>query len=209
MSSITWNEISPAAASLATNTDDTIRSDLTAMATGIGESFFWPGSAASEGDSASSGGDTVLGLARFHRGPSRLTTAEDGFLSIDTGGSFGVSLRHIGTSQVESLAVGHCNVIEELNTTGTVDVRWVEQQATHTFADDDVANETITFPTAYDGVPAVRASLRGAAGSENSVSFGIHSITATNFQSTFSYMGPGAVVTTQNLDWVSKGTMSF
>lgn len=206
MSSITWNETSPAAASLATNTDDTIRSDETAMGTGLGESLFWPNSG---GGSDESGGETIPGMARFHRGPSRISTAENGFVSIDTGGSFGVSFKHIGTSQIDPLTIGHCNVVEELGTTGTVDVRWVEQQGSDAFADSTVDNQTITFATAYDGIPAVRASIRGEAGSENSVSFGIHSITATNFQSTFSYMGPGAVVTTPILDWVSKGTMSF
>lgn len=211
MSSITWNETSPAAASLATNTDDTIRSDLTAMATGIGESFFWPGSAASAGASASSGGETVLGIARFHRGPSRFTTAEDGFVSIDTGGDYGVSLRHIGVSTIESFPVGHCNIVEELNTAGTVDTRWLEQQETHTFAVDGVDTNTITFPIAYNGVPAVRASIRGEISTSiNSFSFGIFNITATTFQSTMSYIGPGgSPAVSSRLDWVSKGTVTI
>ncbi|KKL91948.1 hypothetical protein LCGC14_1889640, partial [marine sediment metagenome] len=63
MATIVWRDLlsQSSAASLA---DDDIRELTAEFATGVGESFYWPGSAASQGASTASSGEMLPGGAR-------------------------------------------------------------------------------------------------------------------------------------------------
>lgn len=101
MSTITWNNAVPAQADSANTVDDLLRSTVTSVAVGVGESFFWPGSAASAGASTASTGVMRPGAGRLSRASQRLVAYGDGYLSVST---IRNAVIHMGSTRTELVA---------------------------------------------------------------------------------------------------------
>lgn len=151
MPAIVWNEGLPSQASDATRVEAEWRSMETNIATGLGESFFWEGSAAtSGGHSGASVGEMVLGSARCGIPNSMGTGGRgDGFLHYpaDING-----LVHVGSTWTGQLS--HSAMLDTAGGIGNVgsafSVHWLVQCGV---INSSNGSETITFDTEYKGIP--------------------------------------------------------
>ncbi len=201
MAQITWDETLPSNASSANTADNEFRSMLTNIATGLGESMFWPGSAVSQGFSTASSGEMRPSSARVST-VSLLATSwggkPDGFLSLITDEN---KLVHIGSTW--SGQVAHSAT---LHYSGGIDnapfqTHWVLQEGTTQTSD---GSDTVTFTTAYNGVPFVKIGPGQLAREWN---WQLRNLTATGFIIDKLFGGSGGA-TTPTLFWMSEGTIS-
>jgi hypothetical protein len=200
MASISWDETQPSSDTTASLVDNDIRSMLTAIGTGLGESVYWPGSAASQGGSASSSGELMPGSARLARAGTSARTGghPDGFLLLD---SNKVSLHHIGSSTTGMM--GHSNMLDRgAGLEAPFTARWVIQEGTYNSSDRTTEQ---AFPLEYDGVPFVDIS-GGQLGTK--WMWAPSEVTQGGFTSIGSWVGSGAT-SAATWYWMSEGTISY
>ena len=210
MASITWDSTTPTQISRATNTDDVIRSDLATIATGIGSFAYWPGSAASAGDSTSSSGQFIPNTARLSDVSLEAGTdsiASDGFLSLHTKPGVNFSrLRHIGSSG--SFLIAHPVSLEHIEAPETAPFksRWVMRSGTAVgLGGDEVGVHLVEMGITYSGKPAVISIP-----SSNSVIVAANTLAASsNFSSRYSNIRPDGGTPSYDLHWISLGTVAF
>ncbi len=206
MSAISWDETTPADNSNASSADDEFRSMLTAIATGLGEGMYWPGSAATQGASTASSGELRAGTARAAVGASAPTGGHpDGFLALDVNNE---QIWHVGSSPTASEAtfvIGHGRMLDRNGGLDTVPftTRWLIQ--TGTVASSD-RTDSVTFTTAYNGIPTV---MIGPGAQMREFEFGLKNITATGFDSNKSYVGSGSTPAGATINWRSEGTVNI
>src|SRR5439155_11915397 len=151
MSSISWNESLVTSGSSASFGDDALRSIKTTIAIGLGQSFYWPGSAASQGASTASSGELQLGTLRFAKTGFQGGGFGDGFLSLDT---TRISVRHIGSTWTGM--VGHSGMLEASNAAAAITFpqakRWLVQEGQYTSTG---TTTNVTFPLSYAVAPTV------------------------------------------------------
>lgn len=201
MPEVAWNLTSPADASSANSADDQIRSDITALATLIGESFYWPGSAATQGASTSSSGELRPGTARPAYGSSvRVGGAPNGTLGYDT---LNTTFWHAGT---RPHVVGGPSMAEHVPTTGLGEARWLVSSGSypvvlsHTGGDETSWN----FGFVYSVPPVVLASL-----STTGFVWTINSVSTRKMTSYYSKLGTSTGTSLQTFYWVSFGTVDY
>lgn len=207
MTEIGWTEASPSDAQSASTVDDDIRSMLTNMSGGVGESMYWPGPTATQGSSAASSGELKPGSLRFARaGVSARTGGHpNGFLLLDTNR---VSIHHIGSEN--TMFLGHA----QMQGHGTAPSRvtdfavWLMQEGLDDPATSGSAthSNSTSFPSGYNGVPEVYLTPVGA-GAEDFI-FAISEITRGGFTSVWSYIGSGST-SDFAVNWRSVGTISI
>lgn len=209
MSAISWSGLEsftvPASTSTASSGDDWLRSFKTTVATGLGESFYWPGSAASQGASAASSGELQLGTLRFARSSSVTGGFDNGYLSLHT---FRLSIRHIGSAWTEMLT--HPNMLDHGSGFGFPQTtRWLVQEGRYTSSG---TTTNITFPTPYAVAPSVYL-VEGFLDSNNAdqavafFAFGVSTVTPGGFISLESEIGSSAGGA--DFFWRSEGTVAF
>ena len=202
MAEIVWRDLlsQSSAASLA---DDDIRELVVEFATGIGESFYWPGSAASQGASTSSSGEMLPGGARAP-GVNVVNTAL--FDSLDgevtavywKGTTVATpTLLHGGSTS--SFVIGGALAIEaspEPEAAAPFGSRWVGVDSTATFvlsgtpANNSFATN-VNFGTTFGAVPNVQVSFSGLGllGSGDNIIYGVDSVTSSACSSYMSFVG--------------------
>lgn len=200
MSATSWSNLEtftppPASTSTASSGDDYFRSFMSSLALGISSSFVWPGSG---GGSLASGGESVLGNARFARAGTSAVTGGygDGFLLLNQNH---VSLHHIGSTWTG--LVSHSAMVDHGASTG----RWLTQSGTFSFASTifgSSGTNFVTFPTQY-AAPAsyVQISVDTTLG----YILNVGSITSSGFSIVYAGLR-GAIVTT-TVTWESDGTV--
>ena len=201
MSVISWDETLPASGTTASTVDDIIRSDVTAIATVLGVSRFWPGSAATQGASTASSGEMRPGTARPARGANlRVGNAPDGTLVFDSDNS---SLAHAGSTATYMLGSRHME--EHTTVTGLGAAHWVVASGSASWAIDPADNDTlnVSFGVTYGASPVVMASL-----SSDAYLWCLSSVSTTGFSSMASNLAAGGL-STQTLQWWSQGTVAF
>lgn len=173
--------------------DDAIRSVLSNAAGGLGESFFWPGSATSQGASTASSGELKPGSLRFARSGSLSGGFPNGFLSVNTKN---VSLAHIGSTWTGT--VGHSAALygqstDTLNFPFPQTSRWLVQEGTFNVG-VLTTSLSVTFPVSYKTTPVVfvlGSDPRQAPTSATTTGFvvlGVSSASTGGFTSVFSEM---------------------
>jgi len=185
MSAISWFETAPSETSLASLVDDELRSMQTAIARGLSESFFWPGS----GDgstSTDSTGEAKLGSLRFARAGTSARTGgfAEGFILLDTNR---VSLHHIGPSNTTYI-LAHASMLDRGGGVGDAPFtsRWVQGGGTAMLGTDSISTVTFTGGP-FAGIPHVTLLS-----SSSRYLIGIRSIRSDGFTSVASYIGSGA-----------------
>ena len=192
MAVITWRDLlsQSSAASLA---DDDLRELVAEFATGLGESFYWPGSAASQGASTSSSGEMLPGGARVP-GVAVLNTALFDALDGEITAAYWPgtvtlqpTLLHGGSTS--SFVIGGGIAIESSPTPEAATPftsRWVTVDSatsviiSGTEADNSFATNVPSLGTLFGAVPNVQVSLEvnpGALGAGDSVIHGVDSVT--------------------------------
>ncbi len=197
-----------------------------AIATGFGEAFYWPGSAASQGASAESSGEMRIGSSRLMRGASddelNAGGSLNGYLGLvyQTGGSgLGGSntyIQHIGsenTHLIASTGIEEVIAIMDINSTtvntAKIDPRyiWTVDEGAFSVSEEEMGefNESVTFNVTYDVPPFVFMSVDSAA-----MSYGVDQVTTTGFISRGSQFGSDAVLLpgSVKIQWRSEGTIS-
>jgi len=196
MSAISWFETAPSETSLASLVDDELRSMQTAIALGLSESFYWPGSG---GGSAASAGEAKLGSLRFARAGTSARTGgfAEGFILLD---SNRVSLHHIGPSNTTYI-LAHANMLDRGGGVGDAPFgsRWVQGGGTAALGTDSVSTVTFTGGP-FAGIPHVTLLS-----DSSRVLVGIQSIRSDGFTSVMSHIGSGATPTV-TIRFRSEGT---
>lgn len=229
MATIIWDNTFPADASSQMSMAHSIRTTKEAVANGLGTSFFWPGSAASQGDSADSAGEMLLGTGRAMN-----LTDSSNFLSaggspngyigfkrastvISTQGSSNLYLQHIGSENThviagsgieEVVAVFDRRAANSNQQSLATLFRWVVDEGTFTVSEDlfGAWKETVTFGVTYNAAPYVFQSIDSGA-----CSHGVDTVTGIDFISRGSSFGnaapsaPGSV----QIWWRSEGTVDW
>ena len=206
MAAIDWDENLPSQSSDATLVDDEIRSMLTNIATGLGESIFWPGSA------TTTGGHSGASIGELRPGSARLALPDttpiahdempDGFLGLQLDNA---RLWHLGSSQNTYVISGGDMLVAPDNPgSAPYTARWVLQEGTVTETTD--GDDAITFATAYNGVPFVTVS-RGDS-QALSMNFGPISVTTAGFTLRKLWVGSGATQASTFV-WRSEGTIDL
>src|SRR5207245_716876 len=138
----------PASSSTACSGDDWMRSVTTTVAIGLGQSFYWAGSAASQGASTASSGELQLGTLRTARSANVLGGFGDGFLGLHQNNK---GLYHIGSTWTGLL--GHPNMLDAgAGVTFPTSVRWLVQEGRFTSSG---TTTNVSFPVPYSVAPAV------------------------------------------------------
>lgn len=189
--------------------DDAIRSTMTAISTGVGTSWFWPGSADSAGASSDSAGETRPGSARIAEktvsiDPIGRTNVKspDGYLVTDD-----TALGLYNASENGEHLIGHPQMHESLTVTPST-ARWVVTESFFTVTsagDGQEFEKTAVFsPINYDGIPHVQVGAPSVG-----FFYGIKSITSFNFTSRFSRVANGSSYADSRVMWRSIGTVSY
>ena len=194
MAEILWRTLlsQSSAASLA---DDDVRELVAEFATGVGESFYWPGSAASQGASTASSGEMLPGTARVAGTGGAIFDSRDGEITatLDRGTTVATAtLIHGGSSS--SFLIGGGIAIEASpipEAAAPFSSRWVAVDSVATFLTSGTpANNSfatiVSFGTTFGAVPNVQATLdTGTALSDpsGSVIFGIDNVTTSGCSS--------------------------
>ena len=223
MATITWRTLlsQSSAASLA---DDDLRELIAEFATGLGESFYWPGSAASQGASTASSGEMLPGTARAPglATGSILFDALDGELT---------AAYHRGTTQARptllhggstaSFVIGGALAIESSpapEAAAPFTSRWVAVDSISTFlissteANNSFATNVASLGTVFGAPPNVQVSLDapGIFGAADSLIYGIDSVTSSAGSSYVSFIGaPSAAPAVVTMNIRSEGTVSL
>jgi hypothetical protein len=171
------------------------------IATGLGESFYWPGSAATTGGySGASIGELKPGSARAST-PITAGTGNrgDGFLRypIDING-----LVHDGSTWTGQLS--HSAMLETAGGIGSAPytVRWLIQCGV---INSSNASETITFTTAYNGLPFITIGP-GTAGRD--VHYAVRNESTTGFVMDRVDKSGGGLASSR-FYWMSMGTAAI
>lgn len=211
------------AASLA---DDDIRELVAEFATGLGESFYWPGSAASQGASTMSSGEMLPGGARVP-GVNVINTALfdglDGELTaIYWKGTPAATpvLLHGGSSG--SFVVGGSLAIEASpvpEAAAPYTSRWIAVDSVSTFEislnePDNSFATNVSLGTIFGANPNIQVSMTQPAagfGTGDSMIFGIDNVTTSACSSYVSYIGDfgGVVASVATMHLRSEGTVSL
>ncbi|KKL51918.1 hypothetical protein LCGC14_2290710, partial [marine sediment metagenome] len=204
--------------------DDDIRELVAEFATGLGESIYWPGSAASQGASTASSGEMLPGGARVP-GVNVVDTA-----LFDTLDGELTAVYWKGTTQARptllhggstsSFVVGGALAIEASpasEATTPFTSHWVAVDSTATFLissteGDNSFATAVSFGTTFGAVPNVQATMGAFAhfGTGDSMIFGIDNITTSGCSSYMSFIGAAAnpnLVATMTLR--SEGTVTL
>lgn len=214
MPSIVWNENLPSDGSDANTADNEFRSFMSSVAYGLGRSFFWPGSAASQGASTSSTGEMRPGSARLvlyapGSGTAQVITSRldmpDGFLGF-VGDDYGnATLWHLGSSQgTYVLSSGNALVAADAPGNAPFTSAWLIQEGTIDETTD--ADNAVVFDTAYDGEPNIiisRADTQAL-----NCNFGITTLSKTGFTLTQTWTGSGGAQAA-TYRWTSEGTATL
>lgn len=198
-------------------TDDYLRSFWTAFATGMGESTYGPGSAASQGLSAASSGEPQPGSLRFaHAGPSAVVGGfNDGFLLLN---GYRASLHHIGTTFVNT--VGHAAMWDMNGGVGAAPLttQWVLRTISKTTTLNASMNGGTgfinSFGVTYAGIPFVwvGSSATNVLVGLTTKSGGVNpDISTGTFASTWSYIGASDGSRQANVSYyfLSLGTVAI
>ena len=202
MSSISWTETTPSDTSNASVADEEFRSMVTAISIGLGESMYWPGSAASQGASTASSGELQLGASRLAiTAGTPVGGHPDGFLGVDENNE---RLWHVGSVVTEVLAGGR---MQDRN--GGLDsapfiARWLVQTDVTGLQASDRTVE-VTFPTMYNGVPTVDIGPGTRAASWD---YALRTVTASGFTLLKNFNDSGTSPTTRFM-WRSEGTVNL
>src|SRR5437773_6730 len=209
MSAISWNESLVTSGSSASFGDDALRSLKTTIAIGLGQSFYWPGSAASQGASTASSGELQLGTLRFAKTGFQQGGFGDGFLSLDT---TRISVRHIGSTWTGM--VGHSGMLEASNAGVAITFpqtqRWLVQEGQYTSSG---TTTNVNFPFAYARAPNVYL-IEGyldtlSANSQKSwFAYGVSSVTTGGFTSLESFLF-GSATTGASYFWRAEGVATY
>lgn len=204
MAAIQWSNAVPADSSAASLLDDDIRASIATMAAGFGTSFYGPGSAASQGASTASTGETRQGTARLARGSIRDgNSAYTGFLGLDTT-RYGLYELSAATT---NRCLGHSHALLYATAPSTVPFtkRWVQSDGSTTLSGAVVYNSAISFDTTFSDNPQVEMTL-----SLGSFVGALHTVSTTSFISTLSYVGaPGPSNVTVTVYWRAEGAVSY
>ena len=209
MSVITWSA-RPSAGSNASAAAGDIRDMKVDIATGLGQSFYWPGSAGSQGASAESSGALQAGTMR--PAVASPTGEPDGSLMIfySRPGVF-----HAGSSGSYYLGGRRTLLAASPQGSGDVITHWVIDQSVTTFAlsateaDNSFATVSL-FNTAFGAVPNVQATIEldDDMGSSIAAFFGCSHLETSRCSSALSILGnPGPSIATMHIS--SMGTVEF
>ncbi len=221
MAEILWRDLlsQSSDASLA---DDDVRELTAEFATGIGESLYWPGSAASQGASTSSSGEMLPGGARVpgvNVVNSALFDSLDGEITADytRGTSVAVpTLIHGGSTS--SFVIGGAIAIEASpipEAAAPFGSRWVASDSSVSFVIDGTeANNSfatnVSFGTTFGAAPNVQVSVGGLLAGSFRVIYGIDSVTTSACSSYISFIGvPTAGGPEAIMNVRSEGTVSL
>lgn len=198
MAVITWRDLlsQSSAASLA---DDDLRELIVEFATGIGESIYWPGSAASQGDSTLSSGEMLPGGARVPGLNTGVVLADalDGELTATYARGTTVAtptLLHGGSTA--SFVVGGSLAIESSpapEAAAPFGSRWVavDSRATFTISSTEANNSfatNVSLGTTFGAVPNVQVSMNHFIAGDVIV-YGIDGVTTSECSSYISLIG--------------------
>ena len=200
MSAIIWDEQLPSDASSAASADDEFRSTLTDISVGLGEAMHWEGSAASQGLSAASSGELLVGTARAAVGASAPTGGHpDGFLALAADDE---AVWHSGSAYTD--IVGHGRMQDRAGGIGNAPftTRWLIQTGTFTSSD---RTDEVTFTTPYNGVPNV---MLGPGAQAREYEFGLKTVLPSGFTTNKVYGGSGASASA-TFFWRSEGTVNI
>lgn len=188
-----------------------MRSLWSSVAVGFGESFFGPGSAATQGRSAASTGEPRPGTLRFSVSTDTTSVLaggfNNGFLGVNANR---ISLHHIGSATTVQLA--QSGMLDMAGGVGDAPFtsRWVLQ--TQTGSTGTLLNSSsaiiVTYPSAYSGIPFVWIGA-----SSTSLLVGIlgADISKTSFSSAWSFVGGSGASKTDNTAYyvLSLGTQAI
>ena len=225
MAVITWRTLlsQSSAASLA---DDDLRELVAEFATGLGESFYWPGSAASQGASTASSGELIPGAARVpgvNVVNTALSDALDGELTaVYWKGTTQARPTLLHGGSTSSFALGGALAIEASpapEAAAPYTSRWLAVDSITTFLisltepDNSYATNS-AFGTTFGAVPNVQVSLTQpitAFGTGDSLIYGIDSVTSSACSSYVSYIGDygGAAASVITMHLRSEGTVTL
>lgn len=219
MAVISWSNTTPGDDMTASSVDDQLRSDFTAIRTGLEEFMYW-----TDG-SSNSAGEWKLGTARLRSedddtlpqglGPqgSLGGRIHDGPATGDVGGEH-YGMWHIGSAN--TMLVGHAQLSEHIDDPSSAPfaTHWiVEEGKTEVTLDRSgtpLVRSSITFSLEYTVVPNVIATLYGGtsiAGQED-FTFGIDSIATSGFSSEVSLASVfGTSTSIVTVCWSSLGTV--
>ena len=205
--------------------DDDLRELTAEFATGLGESFYWPGSAASQGASTASSGEMLPGTARVP-GTDIVNTvlfdALDGELTAVYWKGTIVStptILHGGSSS--SFVVGGSLAIESSpapETAAPFTSRWVAVDSVSTFlisstpGDNSFATSVPSLGTVFGAPPNVQVSLDapGIFGAADSLIYGVDNVTTSACSSYVSFIGtPSAAPAVVTMNIRSEGTVTL
>jgi hypothetical protein len=203
MASIVWSNTSPGTDYTASAMDDKFRSIVTSIAVGLGESFFWDGSAASQGASVSSSGQMKLGTARSAVSNSISTFvggAPNGYVGIVADESY---VQHIGSAQTVFLGGG--NMLEHV-TDPAPTARWVLDSGTTSGEITDAGTLVIPFSVTFTAAPTVLASVEEA---EDPYTLGVYGVNTTQATSAVSALEGGLGAKVVIVRWEAYGQVAF
>lgn len=223
MSAITYRSDFLDATISATSTDDHLRDFLQDVALGLGTSFYWAGSASSQGDSAASTGEMLPGTMMLGKVSALTQAFPDGSLVhwspyAKTGSESRISwpnrgefLVHLGSTSSHILG---SSMMESWNRQPPDGKRWLVQEGSFEITLDDSSGYTAQtdFPTPYDTTPIVFMAIQdapiGLAGDpygtgQSASPFNDGSGFISNF-SIFGNFNHGTI--TVNVAWRSEGT---
>lgn len=199
MAVITWRTLlsQSSAASLA---DDDLRELIAEFATGLGESFYWPGSAASQGASTASSGEMLPGTARVAGTGGAIFDSLDGEITatFDRGTTVATAtLIHGGSSSSILLGGGIATEASPApEAAAPFTSRWVAVDSTVTFvlsgteANNSLATN-VPFSVTFGAPPNVQVSFdaHDVVPVPGQVIYGIDSVTASACSSYMSFIG--------------------
>lgn len=216
-----------AQASDASAVDDSTRTFKRELARGIGEFMYWPGSAASQGNSAASTGEMLAGTARvgindWRAGPGAAGTRAGGqpngvvFHGQDQGSSSlpmtdSIVAAHIGENP---FVFGGSHMMEHATSVATTE-RWLAQEGEVevSIPDDDTVDVTVDFPITYGSWPLVFLSVESHRGLGNN--YGVYAsvltASAERFTSRISLFNTLGLLNPlpHRLIWRSEGTLAY
>lgn len=225
MAEILWRDLL-SQASDASLADDDIRELVAEFATGLGESFYWPGSAASQGASTASSGEMLPGSARapgVNVVNTALFDALDGELTVifwKGTTQARPTLLHGGSTS--SFVLGGALAIESSpapEAAAPYTSRWVAVDSVSTFEisltePDNSYATNVSLGTTFGATPNVQVSLTqplDGIGASDSIIYGINNVTTSACSSYVSYIGDygGAVASVITMHLRSEGTVTL
>ena len=201
MSVISWNNAVPAQSDTASGVDDLIRSSLTAIAVGVGQFAYWPGSASEAGASTASSGVMKLGEHRLSRAATRLGEYGDGYLSVST---IRNAVIHMCSTRTELIAhpMGYEWYRIPLTVSNGTRVGLLQMGSFTTNQNQATVLKT-DFPIAYASDDSITVHL---VSSNSNMLLSVLSYNASGFSSAISELG--ALSTSHTVTWRALGMAS-